>query len=98
MTIQLTEWDGSRYLLTREDVALYLTACFTEGGIDAALLAQALDDIARSAGLAQLARESGIDHHELAESLCPASRLSFEAVLKLVSMLGLQFRIEPRAA
>ncbi|MYN10960.1 addiction module antidote protein [Pseudoduganella aquatica] len=98
MKIQLTEWDGSRYLQTREDVGLYLTACFTEGGSDAALLAQALDDIARSSGLAQLARESGIDAHELAQSLSPGGHPSFEAVLKLVNMLGLQFRIEPCAA
>lgn len=98
MTIQLSEWDGAKYLQTREDVALYLTACFVEGGDDAAFLAQALNDIARSTGLAQLARETGLDGDRFAQSLAPGGRPSFEAVLKLIYALGLQVRVEPSAA
>lgn len=96
--IQLSEWDGAKYLRTREDVALYLAACFAEGGNDAAFLAQALHDIARSPGLAQLAHETGLNSDELAQSLVPGGRPNFEAVLNLIHALGLQLRIEPTAA
>jgi probable addiction module antidote protein len=98
MTTKLSEWDGAKYLQTREDVALYLAACFAEGGSDAAFLAQALDDIARSPGLAQLARETGLDGDGFARSLAPDGRPSFEALLKLIHALGLQLRVEPSAA
>ncbi|CAN7621740.1 putative addiction module antidote protein [Pseudoduganella sp. LjRoot289] len=98
MTIQLSEWDGAKYLQTREDVALYLAACFAEGGNDASFLAQALSDIARSAGLAQLARETGRDADGLAQSLVHGGRPSFGGVLELIHALGLQLRLKPTAA
>ena len=98
MKIQLRKWDGAKYLETPEDIALYLAACFSEDGNDAALIARMLDEISRSSGLRQIATEAGIDADLLATALVQNGLPNFEAMLTLVKALGLQFRIEPTAA
>ncbi|WP_377702423.1 addiction module antidote protein [Pseudoduganella sp. UC29_71] len=98
MIVQLREWDGSKYLETSEDIALYLAACFEEDGSDAAFIARVLDDISRSAGLRHVATEAGIDADALATALVRNGLPNFDAMLTLVNALGLQFRIEPTAA
>ena len=49
---ELPEFDAAEYLSSEEDVAAYLTTVLEEN--DAALLAAALGDIARSRGMTQL--------------------------------------------
>ena len=55
---ELPEFDAAEYLNSEEDVAAYLTTILEEN--DAALLAAALGDIARSRGMTQVAKDSGI--------------------------------------
>jgi probable addiction module antidote protein len=59
----LPEFDATEYLNSEEDVAVYLTTVLEEN--DPALLAAALGDIARSRGMTQVAKDSGITQEAL---------------------------------
>ena len=55
MTINTTRWDSAEYLKTEEDIQLYLEACLEEVGDDLAFIAHALEAIARTRNMNQLA-------------------------------------------
>jgi len=61
---QTFPWDPAEHLETEEDMAIYLEAALEEN--DSALVAAALEDIARAKGMTQIAREAGRGR----ESLC----------------------------
>jgi len=54
-----TRYDVAEHLGTPEEMAAYLEACLAEADGDAAFIAKALGDIARSKGMTQVAREPG---------------------------------------
>jgi probable addiction module antidote protein len=56
MAIQTTQWDPSEYLDSPKAIAAYLEAAFKDG--DPALIAAALDDIARAMGINELAGDT----------------------------------------
>ena len=60
---------------SEEDIAAYLTTALEEN--DAALLAAALGDIARSRGMTQVAKDSGITREALYKALRPDSNPRF---------------------
>jgi probable addiction module antidote protein len=56
--VQTRAWDAADHLETKEDIAAYLEAALEEG--DPSLVVAALGDIARSKGMTQIARETGL--------------------------------------
>jgi len=48
MTKKFTRWDAADYLVSEEDVALYLNICMQEDPGDGSLIRAALDDIERA--------------------------------------------------
>jgi probable addiction module antidote protein len=85
---ELADFDAAEYLGTDEDVAAYLTAVLEEN--DSALLAAALGDIARSRGMTQVAKDSGITREALYKALRPGSSPRFETVSRVCAALGVQ--------
>ena len=61
--IKTRTYDVSNYLEDEVDIAAYLQAVIEDG--DPALLAAALDDIARTRGMSQLARDTGLSRESL---------------------------------
>ena len=55
---------------------------------DPELLLAALGDIARSKGLAQVARNSGLGRESLYKALAPGAEPRFDTVLKVARALG----------
>ena len=80
-------WDAVEHLDTEEDQAAYLEAALEEG--DPALIAAALGDIARAAGMTKIARETGLGRESLYKALSPEGNPEFATVLKVVRALGL---------
>ena len=66
-TIQTYPWDAADYLETKEDMAAYLEAALEDG--DPALVVAALGDIARSKGMTNIARETGLGRESLYKAL-----------------------------
>jgi probable addiction module antidote protein len=60
-------WDAANHLETTEDVTAYLEAVLEDG--DPALVAAALGDIARSKGMTQISRDTGLGRESLYKAL-----------------------------
>ena len=84
----LPEFDASRYLDSDEAIAQYLTAILEEE--DPALLAAALGDIARSRGMTEIARASGLTREALYRALRPNAQPRFDTVAKVCKALGVR--------
>ena len=86
-----TSWDASKYLETEEDMAAYLNAALEDG--DASVIAAALGDIARTKGMTQLSKETGITRDGLYKALSPTGNPSFDTVQKVVRAFGLKLDV-----
>jgi probable addiction module antidote protein len=84
-------WRTEDHLETPEDIALYLEAVFEEG--DPELIGHALGVIARSKGMSEIARSTGLGRQNLYKALSPEGRPEFATVLKVVKALGLKLTV-----
>jgi len=90
MKTTTTPYDDAEHLRTPEEMAAYLEACIEEADGDTAFIARALGAIARSQGMTQVARASGLSRESLYEALSGERSPSFDTILKVVSALGLK--------
>lgn len=60
MTLETTRWDVQDGLQTPEDCVAFIEAAIEEAGDDAAFIATALGEVARSRSMAQTARDAGL--------------------------------------
>ena len=93
--IKLRQWNTAEHLQSPEDIAAYLEACFEEAGDDPAFIAEALGVVARSKGMSQLARATGLTREGLYKALSSEGNPSFATILKVVKALGLRIGLEP---
>ena len=84
-------WNTEDHLETPEDIAAYLEAVFEDGDTD--LIAHALGAVARSKGMTEIARRTGLGRQSLYKALSPEGRPEFETVLKVVRALGLKLTV-----
>ena len=73
-------------------MAAYLDAWLTDAPEDSAGIARALGDIARAAGMAQLARDTGLSRESLYKALSDSGNPSLDTVLRVAKALGLRLR------
>lgn len=90
---ELADFDATEYLHSDDDVAAYLSAVLEEN--DPALLAAALGDIARSRGMTQVARDSGITREALYKALRPDSEPRFDTINRVCAALGVRLVAQP---
>ena len=97
-TLKVSDWDLAEEIETKEDVAGTLEAV-----IELAIqenypefLFKAIGDIARSKGMAQLARELNLDRASLYKSLSPAGNPSFFTIAKVMDNLGFQLSVKQK--
>ena len=86
--LETIPWDAADHLTSKEAIAAYLEAVIEDG--DPQLIAAALGDIARSKGMAQIARETGLGRESLYKALSPEGNPEFATVLKVMKALGLK--------
>jgi probable addiction module antidote protein len=89
-----TRYDVAEHLRTPEEMAAYLEACIEEADGDAAFIAKALGDIARSRGMSQVARDTGLSRESLYKALSGDRSPGFDTILKVVHALGLKLHAE----
>lgn len=83
-------WDVAAHLETKEDMAAYLEAALEDG--DPTLIAAALGDVARSKGITQIARETGLGRESLYKALSIEENPELATVLKVFQALGLRLQ------
>lgn len=85
---ELPNFDAAQYLDSEEAIAAYLTDILTAN--DPALLAAALGDIARSRGMSDIAKASGITREALYKALRPDAQPRFDTVSRVCAALGVK--------
>jgi len=88
-------WDAAEHLKTQEDMAAYLEAALEDG--DPHLVVEALGDIARSKGMTNIARETGLGRESLYKALSLEGNPEFATVLKVIQSLSNYLDGCPRA-
>jgi probable addiction module antidote protein len=85
------KWDATDHIKTEADVVAYLDAALEEG--DAKLIAAVLGDIARSKGMAAIAKKTGLGRESLYKALSAKGNPRLDTLLKVVNALGLKLRL-----
>jgi probable addiction module antidote protein len=94
--VTFAKWDPAKYINTKADVIAMLEAALEENDPD--FLLSVFGDIARSKGMAKIARELNLDRKGLYKALAPDGNPSFKTVFKLVDLLGMRIRLEQKSA
>lgn len=90
---RLIPFDAARYLDSDEAIAEYMSVVLESNDPD--LLLQALSDVARAKGMAQVARDAGLGRESLYKALAPGAKPRFETVMKVARALGVKFTAQP---
>ena len=90
---RLIPFDAARYLDSDEAIAEYMSVVLESNDPD--LLLQALSDVARAKGMAQVARDAGLGRESLYNALAPGAKPRFETVMKVARALGVKFTAQP---
>lgn len=91
--IETTAFDSADYLNTAEAVAAYLEAYLEDATPEE--LRRALDTVARSHGVSDLARRTGITRAGIYKALGRDGNPSFETVRSILAAMGLRLAVEP---
>jgi len=91
MPLETTPYDTAEYLKTRADIAAYLEAAFEDG--DPALITIALGNVARSEGMTEIAKATGLTRASLYKALSAEGNPEFATVLKVIQALGLKLMV-----
>jgi probable addiction module antidote protein len=94
--IKTSKWNPSEDIETKEDVIAYLEVALEEN--DPAFLLKTIGYIARSKGMAQLARELNLNREGLYESFSGNGNPSFLTVVKVLDNLGFRLKIEQKVS
>ncbi|MDR0656433.1 MAG: putative addiction module antidote protein [Treponema sp.] len=92
----VSDWNTAEFLENKEDVMGYLEAALNEK--DTKFLFKALGNIARSKGMAQLAKELNLSREGLYEALSPKGNPSFTTVVKVLDNMGFRLSIQQKKA
>lgn len=89
-----TPYDVAEHLRTPSEMAAYLEATLEEANGDAAFIAKALGNIARTQGMSHVARQAGLSRESLYKALSGDRSPSFDTILKVTKALGLQLHVK----
>ena len=82
------------HINTKEDIAAYLDAALAEN--DTALLFAVIGDIARSKGMARIAKDLNLARESLYRSLAQDGNPSFNTVASVLDNLGFQLSVKQK--
>lgn len=84
----LTTFDVSEYLDSKEMIAEYLSQVLAEGNLDELL--EAMGNIAKAKGMAQIAKDTGLGRESLYKTFQPGAKPRFETVMKVLHSFGVK--------
>lgn len=88
-------FDPARYLKSEEDIIAYLDAAMEDN--DPAHIARALGDVARSEGMTEISRRTGLGRQALYTALSEQGNPTLETVTSIISSLGLRLSVRKAA-
>jgi probable addiction module antidote protein len=96
MAVKLTPFDPAEHIETEEDIFYYLEAAME--GNDPKHIARALGDVARSKGMTEIARKTGLGRQALYTALSKDGNPTLETLTSVLSALGLELTVQKKAA
>jgi len=94
--ITFSDWDLAETLNDKEDIIACIEVALAENNTK--FLFEILNSLSRSKGMSKIARELGVTREGLYKSLSPEGKPSFATINKLLDILGLRLRLEPKSA
>lgn len=95
MGLKTKVFDPAEYLKTEEAVIAYLDEAMQDN--DPAQIAQALGDVARSEGMTEISKRTGLGRQALYKALSEQGNPTLETVTAIIQSLGLRLSVQ-RAA
>ncbi|OQW75341.1 MAG: putative addiction module antidote protein [Proteobacteria bacterium ST_bin14] len=96
MALKTTIFDPAEYLDTEEEIIAFLDASM-DGG-DAQHIARALGIVARSKGMTEVARKTGVGRQALYAALSENGNPTLETLTAVLSAMGLRLSVARDAA
>jgi probable addiction module antidote protein len=94
--VAFADWDPAEYIETKEDVIAFLEGALEKN--DPELLFKTIGYIARSKGMAQIARELNLNREGLYTALSPLGNPSFVTVARVLDNLGFQLSVRQKVS
>jgi probable addiction module antidote protein len=94
--MELRPFDPTRYLKTEEDILYFLEAAME--GNDSKHIASALGVVARSKGMSEIAKKSGLGRQALYNALSENGNPTLETLTAVLGALGLELTVQKKAA
>jgi len=91
MALETRPWDAAEVLNTPADIAAYLDA-YLEDGTPEELL-RALNTIARSRGMSDLARQTGISREALYRAFSEQGNPTLDTLMRVMKALGVRLAV-----
>jgi probable addiction module antidote protein len=91
MPIETKSWDAAEVLNTPADIAAYLDTYLEDGTPDELL--RALGTIARSRGMSELARETGLSRETLYRAFGDGGNPTLGTLLRVLQAIGVRLKI-----
>jgi probable addiction module antidote protein len=92
-TVETTTFDSAEYLNNAADIAGYLDAYLEDSTPEE--FREALDAVARSRGVSDLSKRTGITRAGIYKALGHEGNPSFETIRQLLAAMGLRLTVEP---
>jgi len=89
-------FDPADHLETADDILFYLEAAME--GNDPKHIASALGDVARSKGMSEVARKSGLGRQALYTALSENGNPTLETLMAVLDALDLELSVQPKKA
>jgi probable addiction module antidote protein len=96
MAVKLLPYDSADLIETEEDVLYYLEAAME--GNDPKHIANALGVVARSKGMTEIARKTGLGRQALYTALSENGNPTLETLTSVLGALGLELTVQKKAA
>lgn len=93
--MELHDWDMAENINTKEEVFAYLEAAIEENDIETLL--DVIGAIAKSNGMAKIAKEVGLNRESLYKSLSRDGNPSFSTIIKVLDVLGYKLQVLPKS-
>ncbi len=91
--VKVSKFDAANYLKTPAAIADYLTEAFETN--DHAYICVALDTVARSKGIADIAKDTGLSRESLYKTFKETAKPEFDTVRKVMQSVGVKLVVEP---
>ena len=96
MALKTSPYNTADYLNSEDDILYYLEAAME--GNDPAHIARALGNVARSKGMTEIAKRTGLGRQALYTALSENGNPTLETLLAVISALGLRLSVTRDAA